>query len=216
MPGSRETAVDGGRRLDHIGSHFTLDGARMPLKPLQKPHPPIWIAANSDAAVARAARLGYTWYVNPHATYETIKDQIELYQAGRSRSRDGSGALTSSHGTGTVHPRQIGRPHTRRLRHIWVASMKLTPDGGRMTPCLTTPSPSAFRELSRDRFIIGSPEDCIADLKRCVALGVDRLALRMVWPGMPLAKAMEVAAPLRRQGDARLHGVDPLRLWLCC
>ena len=51
----------------------------------------------------------------------------------------------------------------------------------------------AFRELSRDRFIIGSPdEDCIAELKRCEALGVDRMALRMVWPGMSLDKAMEV------------------------
>ena len=61
------------------GEHFHLDGARMTLRPIQQPHPPIWVAANGDAAIKRAARRGYTWYVNPHATYTAIKRQIELY-----------------------------------------------------------------------------------------------------------------------------------------
>ena len=36
------------------GSHFTLDDATVSLKPMQKPHPPIWLGANADAAVERA------------------------------------------------------------------------------------------------------------------------------------------------------------------
>ena len=61
------------------GERFDLEGARMTLRPRQQPHPPIWVAANGDAAIKRAARRGHTWYVNPHATYTSIKQQIELY-----------------------------------------------------------------------------------------------------------------------------------------
>ena len=62
------------------GKHFHLDGARVALKPIQKPHPPVWIAANADAAIIRAARLGYLWYVDPHAAFSTIERQVGLYR----------------------------------------------------------------------------------------------------------------------------------------
>ena len=69
--------------VTHHGEHFHLEGARMTIRPIQQPHPPIWVAANGDAAIKRAARRGYTWYVNPHATYTAIKRQIELVPRNR-------------------------------------------------------------------------------------------------------------------------------------
>ncbi|MDE3209582.1 MAG: LLM class flavin-dependent oxidoreductase, partial [Pseudomonadota bacterium] len=36
--------------------YFELDGASCMPKPLQRPHPPIWVGANADPAVERAAR----------------------------------------------------------------------------------------------------------------------------------------------------------------
>ena len=38
------------------GSHFELEDASCALKPIQEPHPPIWIGANADVAIRRAAR----------------------------------------------------------------------------------------------------------------------------------------------------------------
>src|SRR2546426_1075807 len=35
----------------------TLSNVTLPCRRVQKPHPPIWFAANSDSAVRRAARL---------------------------------------------------------------------------------------------------------------------------------------------------------------
>ena len=47
----------------------------------------------------------------------------------------------------------------------------------------------SFEELARDRFIIGSPEDCIRDLERYRYPGIGHTSLRMIWPGMELEKA---------------------------
>ena len=62
------------------GSHFTLDDATVSLKPMQKPHPPIWLGANADAAVERAARLGDSWFINPHQRMETTERQLTIYR----------------------------------------------------------------------------------------------------------------------------------------
>ena len=43
---------------------------------------------------------------------------------------------------------------------------------------------SSFEELARDRFIVGSVEDVVADLKRYETLGITHMGLRMRWAGM--------------------------------
>jgi probable F420-dependent oxidoreductase len=44
------------------GEHYTLPECRMYPKPVQRPHPPIHIGGESDAALRRAAREGDGWY----------------------------------------------------------------------------------------------------------------------------------------------------------
>ena len=42
-----------------------------------------------------------------------------------------------------------------------------------------------FEELTKGRFIIGSPEDVISDLKKFDEIGVTHASLRFGWPGTP-------------------------------
>ena len=62
------------------GRFFQLHNATCTIRPVQKPHPPIWIAANADSSVARAGRLGYPWFINPHAALPTIERQWRIYK----------------------------------------------------------------------------------------------------------------------------------------
>src|SRR5712691_118484 len=62
------------------GRFFQFHKATCTIRPVQKPHPPIWIAANADSSVARAGRLGYAWFINPHAALPTIERQWRLYK----------------------------------------------------------------------------------------------------------------------------------------
>jgi len=55
-------------------------------KPLQKPHPPIWVGGESGPALRRAARLGDAWYpigTNPQNPLDSLT-RIKT-QAGRLR-----------------------------------------------------------------------------------------------------------------------------------
>jgi probable F420-dependent oxidoreductase len=81
-----------GRRTDEgIAMLKTLcgqDSADFLPKPVQRPHPPLWIGGRSDAAVRRAARAGDAWHPS-HLTVEELRRQIpelraECERAGRS------------------------------------------------------------------------------------------------------------------------------------
>ena len=67
--------------VSYDGPVCRLDKVHMNIRPVQKPRPPIWMAANGDAAVKRAARMSDAWLINPHATIETIRRQIPMYKA---------------------------------------------------------------------------------------------------------------------------------------
>ena len=47
--------------VNYRGSFFQLEGGTMAPKPVQKPHPPIWLGGDHPDAVRRAAGIGDAW-----------------------------------------------------------------------------------------------------------------------------------------------------------
>lgn len=47
---------------EYSGQHVQISGMTFFPKPVQKPHPPIWVGGNSNVALRRAARLGDGWH----------------------------------------------------------------------------------------------------------------------------------------------------------
>src|SRR3989449_1781216 len=72
-----------GEPVTYHGTHFRLRDVRISMRPLQHPRPPVWLAANSDGGVRRAARLGDAWLLNPHATLPTLERQVTLFRSTR-------------------------------------------------------------------------------------------------------------------------------------
>jgi probable F420-dependent oxidoreductase len=70
------------------GRHHSFSGVEFLPKPVQRPHPPLWIGGRSDAALRRAARAGDAWHPS-HLTVDELRRQIpdlraECERAGRS------------------------------------------------------------------------------------------------------------------------------------
>jgi len=75
-------------RITFHGRFVRLDDAAFFPKPLQKPHPPIWIGGGR-AAFARIARVGDGWIAAPRAGLEELaRDVADLKALAASRGRD--------------------------------------------------------------------------------------------------------------------------------
>jgi alkanesulfonate monooxygenase SsuD/methylene tetrahydromethanopterin reductase-like flavin-dependent oxidoreductase (luciferase family) len=174
-----------------IGSHFVLDHANCTVKPLQKPLPPIWIGANADIAIRRAAKLGDCWYINPHSTLTTLTRQMDLYK----RALDECGKpfpaeLPMRREVFVARTREeairLARPSLEvkyRTYREW-GQDKVMPAGDDFD--------HGFDELLEDRFLIGSPMEVaerLIDLQH--RFGVNHLVASVHWPGMPNSLALE-------------------------
>jgi probable F420-dependent oxidoreductase len=75
-------------RIDFDGRFWRLEGAAMEPKPVQKPHPPIWIGGNHPAALRRAVRVGDGFFGAGSQSTAQFTEQVrgvraELAEQGR-------------------------------------------------------------------------------------------------------------------------------------
>lgn len=69
-------------RVDWSSERWQFDGVEVLPKPLQQPHPPVWVAASSPPAIDWAARRGHTIMLDPHSSHVEIAAKRERYRAG--------------------------------------------------------------------------------------------------------------------------------------
>ena len=155
------------------GERYAFDGVVMEPRPLQTPHPPIWVGGRSDAALRRAARFGDAWFayfVSPRR----FKESLERIAAQReTRTAFGAGlvlyvCLAASH------------EEARTTASRYLANEYRQP----------------FDTLV-DRFCaLGTPADCIEAIGRFVDAGVDHVA---VIPTVPPALVPEQLARIAEE-----------------
>ena len=66
-------------RLSFAGQHFHFDGIEVLPKPVQRPRPPVWMAASSEGAIEWAAGLGFSILMDPHSSATEIGHKRRLY-----------------------------------------------------------------------------------------------------------------------------------------
>jgi alkanesulfonate monooxygenase SsuD/methylene tetrahydromethanopterin reductase-like flavin-dependent oxidoreductase (luciferase family) len=172
------------------GRFFRVHDATSTIRPVQQPHPPIWIAANADAAVVRTARLGYSWLINPHAALPTIERQWQRYRqalAEAARPMPATRPMILELSVAPTHEEAVAtaRPH---LEAKYAAYAEWGQDK-------VLPGEESFRvdfaDLARDRFILGTPEEAIAQIEERVRrLDTNYFIFRLGWPGMAAAEVL--------------------------
>ena len=66
--------------VSYSGRHYNFSGVSVNPKPLSRPLP-MWIGANADPAVRRAARIADAWVISPGWTPEYIEERLRFYRA---------------------------------------------------------------------------------------------------------------------------------------
>jgi probable F420-dependent oxidoreductase len=180
------------------GKYYPMKNVNLTPKPVQKPHPPIWIAAMAEKSVARVARMG------DHLAGSGGVDLQQMYDAGLRRH----GHDVASHYIAQLravyvaesrkqawddaeeHLYYMMTAYDRRFKEAadlpWseaVFSRSQVPPPGEMR---NTPGLSFFQAP----LAVGSPDDVVEDLKKYREAGrVTHLVMWMQLPGMPAGKA---------------------------
>ena len=167
------------------GEHFRLDRARMTLKPVQQPRPPIWVAASSRAGIKRAAQLGDAWTIAGHATLATLQQQVRFYRdtlqaLGKPFPEDfplSKELYIAPDRDAAVREAQPYLEAKYRAYSQWGQDRELPASETFAVP---------FETLVQDRFILGDPDDCIRQIRaHQQQLGITHMTFRVHWPGMP-------------------------------
>jgi alkanesulfonate monooxygenase SsuD/methylene tetrahydromethanopterin reductase-like flavin-dependent oxidoreductase (luciferase family) len=176
-----------------------LNDATLTMLPAQRPRPPLWMAADSDRAVERAARMADSWIINPHATTSTIARQLQLFhKVRRDLGRPPLPELPAIKEVVCARTREraveIAKPYLTakyEAYRAWGQDAALPPDETFDLP---------FERLLQDRFVIGTPDDCLDQLLGWRDdLGVDHFIFRPFWSGMPVETALESMDMLSRE-----------------
>ena len=67
-------------RFSHHGKRWHYDNVVVEPEPLQRPHPPLWLAAGSRDSVRRAAREGYNLLLDQLAQVDQIAQRIAIFR----------------------------------------------------------------------------------------------------------------------------------------
>lgn len=168
-------------RVTHEGRHFHLDDVPGAGDPIQKPGPKIYLAANLEKGVLRAAKEADGWLVSSRSTLPTIGIQAPQYRAAVKEAGK-PGYIAAWREVFVAESRQqaidIIRPQVEWLykdRASLGHSQEL-PEADRIDV--------PFEQVIEGRFIIGSPEECIEEIHKYKENGVEELILRSQWPGM--------------------------------
>jgi alkanesulfonate monooxygenase SsuD/methylene tetrahydromethanopterin reductase-like flavin-dependent oxidoreductase (luciferase family) len=66
-------------RLSFSGRHFRFQDVEVLPKPLQQPHPPVWLAASSEPAIEWAAVHGFSILMDPHSSAAELGRKRRFY-----------------------------------------------------------------------------------------------------------------------------------------
>jgi alkanesulfonate monooxygenase SsuD/methylene tetrahydromethanopterin reductase-like flavin-dependent oxidoreductase (luciferase family) len=73
-------ALASDRPFSHRGSFFRFDEVVVEPPPQQRPHPPLWLAAGSEASITACARRGFNLLLDQFASPRQIGERIALYR----------------------------------------------------------------------------------------------------------------------------------------
>lgn len=143
-------------QVSHQGEFFDFDDVTLLPRPVQHPHPPIWVSGRSEAAMRRAALLGDGWYPYLFTVRRLRQSNETIRQMAAEAGRD----LTNFH-WGLNQPTAIADNREEALAQA-VANV-----GQRYV----TPERSA-EDIARALCIAGTTEDCVEAIQERIEAGV--------------------------------------------
>jgi len=154
-------------RFSHHGKRWHYNNIVVEPAPLQRPHPPLWLAAGSPDSVRRAAREGYNLLLDQLAQIDQIARRIRLFR----EECEKAGRAYHPGLVATARPLQMIHGESERAAAYETRKRVL----------------SVIGDLARDKLpdrieddtapLLGMPDEIIARLKELEAIGATNILL---------------------------------------
>lgn len=178
--------------VSHEGKYFRFRGVTVTPRPIQKPRPPIWIAAKTEKTVRKVATQGDAWFADPVTPMSVLKQRVEAYndslRAAGKNPEDLEFPLMREAYVASTNEQALDEALGFALNNYrdYLKWGHMLDEYGR--PVDTNDEKSL--ELLEKRFIMGNPEECIARIEKTVKeLHTTLLIFRVQFSGLPFEKA---------------------------
>lgn len=169
------------RIVNYEGEFYKLHGARLQPKPIQKPHPPIWVAGNHQLSMKLAAELADGWLPQLHSP-ETYKEDLRKIDRwaesfGRNKKEIEHAVLLSI---------AVADDHDKALKVAEEAKQRLIWDKDRMKrfgyelPRTVKKAEELPFELVEECAVFGTPDECIEGLQKYINAGVEHIVIHPI------------------------------------
>ncbi len=191
--------------VTHHGRFWHLEGVRPHLKPVQQPHPPIWIGAQSIAGARRAGRLGDAYPVTPEATVDEIAERFDVVREGFAARGRPFGPQPLRRNVLIADSREEAIVEYARVakgKYLSYAQKGMTVAGS------AEKLDEDFLATVGEHAVLGTGAEVIAQLTElCTRFPIDPLLLRPQWPSM---SAEETIAAIERLGKEVVPAIRAL------
>jgi alkanesulfonate monooxygenase SsuD/methylene tetrahydromethanopterin reductase-like flavin-dependent oxidoreductase (luciferase family) len=152
-----------GEEVTFEGRYWKVHHARMGVRPVQQPHPPIWMACQSRGAVQRAARLADACYLAPQVGFQDLKLLADFYRTARTEAgKAGPGKVAISRGVSLARSRQTAVQEAQKAAE---ASYRMYRTWEMQEEAMVRIHISTESELT-DWAVVGSADECLEGFAR--------------------------------------------------
>lgn len=187
----------------HFGKRFNVDGVSVTPKPLTEPRPPLYAGAWTGEGVKRCARLADGWHTDILNTRETLQGFADLYHE-RCEALGQPGRVSMMReawvGPDRESARETWGDAVMQPHRYYYSAGGYSEEADPWLEEIDDAQELEFDRLQEDRFIFGSPEDCIEQIEECYeTLGATHFALRFRYAEGPSHE--ETMDAIRRFGE---------------
>jgi probable F420-dependent oxidoreductase len=177
------------------GAHFRTKKLPLRPKPVQKPAPPIWVAAKKRKAVELAAEIGDGWFADPITPLPIIRKNRDFWERSLQQHRKDPAAQSFAYYREFVvfqddsTARRIGKePLMDGWRNYLRWGHLVNDDGVPIAP----ETNGVLESLVQTRFTLGGPERCLEEARMLAStLKLTSLIAKMKFPGLPHERVSE-------------------------
>ncbi len=149
-------------RASFQGTHFRFEDVAVLPKPVQRPHPPIWVGATAARAIERAGRIGDGWIAPFLQTLDALAPEAERYR--RAARDSGRGAVICLERDAAVSTDGQAARQAWLRRNVALWRYYRSHGAAGLDEGSGDDGADAF---AAGRAVAGTPEECVGALRRC-------------------------------------------------